>query len=151
MVVILKCLSPSRSGASGAGLQGAGGEKHVPAGSSHQQRHERLAGAHAGANLAAPLRAAAALRGPLHPASAAPPGHPVQGLRPHGEGGDRQREYQDGFKQGVLENRAGMGGVLPCRPQRQVGPTPSLLNRSILYIYSLQIWLDKWHSLNKSF
>lgn len=86
-----------RSGASGAGLQGAGGEKHVPAGSSHQQRPERLAGAHAGQNLAAPLCAAAALRGPQHPAPAAPPGHPVQGLCPHGEGGDQQREYQDGL------------------------------------------------------
>lgn len=89
-----KSSSPSRSGASGSRLQGAGGEKHVPAGSSHRQRHERLAGAHSGPNLAAPLGAAAPLRGPLHPAPAAPPGHRVQGLRPHGEGGDRQREFQ---------------------------------------------------------
>ena len=83
---------PPPSGASGAGLQGAGGEEPGPPGAGRQPRRHRLAGAHAGQDLSAAAGAAAPRRGPLHPAPAAPPGHPVRGLRGQREGGGGQRE-----------------------------------------------------------
>ena len=84
----------SSSGASRAWLQRAGSEKLGQAGAGHYSRRDRLAGGYTGQSVSAAVCAPAPRRGLQHPASAAPPGHPLPGLHWHRAGRGQQRESQ---------------------------------------------------------